>query len=287
MKYEEILHKCAQMSGYGVEQFDKLFLGEEGFTNIVEYSTVDQLRDIICEGLGTNITIITVVAQFIKKVTNKQEQAQNQQPEVTKSIESILKSMQPISQWSDMDLLRAYVDTKSEEYEIQLNLRSKGRRFVITKPSDSDNIDIDATYEMLKRSRKEDIPEYFRKGTEVIFVHRISDLNKKARTRHVCPICGGILFDSFCSHCDVSFVNLSIDIRQFIYIMAANNSNATIDWSSVINIAQQGLQALINTYPKNMILFNEMRETNILPTLIKVEKPVLAYSDPFKSFKVG
>jgi hypothetical protein len=135
---------------------------------------------------------------------------------------------------------------------------------------------------MLKKARKDDIPEYYRtsEGT-VVYIYRINELNRKSRTRHLCPVCNGILFEEHCSHCDIHFGDIGKRERQFISFALSRTSNGNV--GLFVDAARKGCAQLSHTYPALMKRFHEAEAVETLPKLIKVERPTSgsSYGDPF------
>lgn len=289
MSYSDKINQCAKILGVNPSKINELFVDEESFSllieNLSESDVVELLHSLVIPNLTHAYTIKAKAAAKVLIGVDGKQSTQTQHTMSTVDIPSIVNAIKPIANWSDREILNAYITDSSDELESQLVVRSKGRRFVITNPTESDNIDVESTLSMLKRARKEEIPEYYRTGDgSVVIVYRITELNRKARTRHLCPVCGSMLFDDHCSKCDIHFGGIDPIARQFVSF--AKWSYHKID--KLIDAARLGMCELTKLAPMEMIKFSDARDEGKLPVLIKIEKPAQVFSrgsrvsDPFK-----
>ena len=288
MSFNDKINQCAKIIGVSPEQVKKIFADEEQFSlitgNLSESDIADMLVASIKLPKSESAIVFGIKAKAAAKILvvgDVQQPVDNTQINV--SIPAIINSIKPMANWSDREILCAYIADQSDELEAQLMVRSKGRRFVVTNPSDSDTIDVETTLTMLKRARKDDMPEYYRTGDgTVVYMYRINDLSRKSRTRHVCPVCGGILFDDHCAKCDISFAGLTKEQRQFVYVaMLSPYRTQSMDGKSLVAAIRNKFDGI---HPMILHTFNVARESDDLPSLIKVEKPYIGNvaGDPFK-----
>lgn len=300
MSIQDTFNQCAKILGVKPEAFTTIFPDDDTTKLMVSNMSLDELTALLSAEFNNpkyNVVNffdterariqIKVVAGIIMKNLKEEEspikpQTQNSNTG-TEVLIKLVNDIRPLANWSDRELLQAYIESPSEDIEAQLIVRSKGRRFVITNPPGSDVIDIEQSLNMLKRARKEEIPEFYRTADgSVVYIYRINELNRKSRTRHVCPVCNGILFEDHCGHCDIHFGDIGTRERQFISFALSRSSNTNI--SPLIDAAKKGIAVLSQTYPALAKRFLEAEVDETLPKLIKVERPTsgTSYGDPFK-----
>lgn len=294
MEYHEKIKHCAQILGVSTEEVNKIFEDEETFSLTVVNLDISELADLLTASIKLPKKESTIVFGIKAKAAAKAlltPVAPIKPPVldapmaiVPLDVSMLVNGIKPLANWSDREVLVAYASDQTDELESQLIVRSKGRRFVVTNPTDSDNIDVESTLAMLKRARKEDMPEYYRTSDgSVVYLHRVNDLNRKSRIRHICPVCGGILFDDHCSVCDIHFGGLTKEQRQFIWVVwndAVLKKSMSV--SDIIEYVRLG--NLMMFHPRTQMVFNMAKDVGELPSLIKIEKPYTGNvaGDPFK-----
>lgn len=204
-------------------------------------------------------------------------------------LEELLRSQRPVQQWSDEELLQAYIDKDQEEYEYELNKRAKGRRFIVLADRDTEVIDVASTIRMLKRARKEDIPSHYQPPEgDLIHIYRIEDYHQSNRIRSESPLRPGVaLFDDFCSVSNISFAGIDMNARRYLRIIhEAEGNMSRRDEKNIVEIARtEGIAGLIKEYPELNDIFMRKSMNDTLPTLKLVENVASAYvtkADPFK-----
>ena len=288
MSFNDKINNCAKILGVSPEQVKKIFADEEQFSLITGNLSESDIADLLTSSIKLPKSESTIVFGIKAKAAAKllvstggQQSTTNTQSTV--DIPSVLNSIKPLANWSDREILNAYVADQSDELESQLIVRSKGRRFVVTNPTDSDNIDIETTLTFLKRARKEEMPEYYRNAEgQVVYIRRINDLNRKSRTRHICPLCTGLLFDDHCASCDVNYTGLTKEQRQFIYVARLDIHSKSISDAGIVDSVRN--KRFNDFHPLTLSTYYSMRDADNLPSLVKVEKPFTGNvaGDPFK-----
>lgn len=285
MSFDDKIEQSAKILGVSPTKLHRILVDESTF--ILMKATLDEadIATLIRSSVHNDPNpALDMRAKSAARILIGAEIQKNPQETQIPIISSLVKELKPIANWSDREILEAYVNDRSDELEAQLIVRSKGRRFVVVNPPDTDSIDVESTLRMLKRARKEDLPEFYRTPEgSVIFVHRINDLNRGARTRHVCPVCLGILFEDHCSKCDLHFGRLSKEQRQFVYVAA----RSPFCQMSGEQLLERVLNGYADLHPSIWKSFNERRDVGDLPLLMKIEKPYTSNvaGDPFKAGK--
>lgn len=299
MSIQDTFNQCAKILGVKQEAFTNIFPDDDTTKLMVSNMSLDELIALLSAefsnpkhnvvnlfDLEKNRIQIKVVAGIImKNIADPIVSAPVQQSPIgTEAIIKLVNDIRPLANWSDREVLQAYVDSPTEDLEAQLMVRSKGRRFVITNPPGSDSIDIEQSLNMLKRARKEELPEFYRTADgSVVYIYRINELNRKSRTRHICPVCNGILFEDHCGHCDIHFGGFAKRQRQFISFALTNESNIK-NVDTFIELVKSGVNVALQRYPSLAKKFNDAEMDDVLPKLTKVERPSsgTSYGDPFK-----
>ena len=223
----------------------------------------------------------------------------NKAPEVVSNTEPVsavtavidaLKEQQPIEQRKDKELLEMYVKDRSIESENELDKRSKHRRFIVLKPGKyepgKEEIDIDNSLDLLKKSRKMVIPEVVSlEAGKLRPTYYITSLNLQDRIIEHCPICNSILFNGYCEACDIDFKSIGIEERAYVRLITEKGSfdkKSYADRKAVLASASKGIEDLKLTWPSIAIRFDELKATDALPKL-KFIKPTISEQkvDPF------
>ena len=206
------------------------------------------------------------------------------------AVVEILKEQRPIEQLKDKELLEMYVKDRTIEAEQELDKRSKHRRFIVLKPGKyepgKEEIDTEASLDLLKKARKMVIPEVVSlEAGKLRPTYFITSLNLQDRIVEHCPICGNILFNSYCASCDLDFKSIGMDERAYIHLITEKSSfekKSHSDRKAVYASASKGIEDLRNTWPSVASKFDELKATDNLPKL-KFIKPTISETkmDPF------
>ena len=238
----------------------------------LEVAELENMFETVHNGWGKRTAAAKIIKSFEKIVS---DQVELPEPKESK-FETLINSMKPIQNWSDSELLTAYIDSERDDLESELQRRSKGRRFVVLANETSDEIDVDASLAMLKKARKDEIPDMVKgKSGEVIFIYRIEEVHSINRIRHECPFdLGSILFDDYCSVCEINFSGVNKECRQMLRLISRSEQLDLVRKVQLVELAvEKGKSALDNLYPRVAKEFRELEMTDSLPSLVKLEKP--------------
>ena len=222
------------------------------------------------------------MAAAILKGDNPLEEKKEDTSE-TSMLADLIKSQRPVEQWSDQEVLEAYIADQDEMYERNLQLRSKNRPFIILEKGSNDKIDIKATLMMLKRARKEDIPKQIKTPDGFIRIYKVEEFTVGNRVRYESPLRpGSILFDGYCSQCKQNFSNVCEEERivlRLIYEQEGQMSRS--EETKLVKLAEQGMDFLIEDYGDVYIKYQNLKLREELPKL-KIIAPLETKADPFK-----
>ena len=204
-----------------------------------------------------------------------------------------MKTLRPIQQWNDRELLEKYAADRDPEIEQELHSRSHGRNFVVLRGKTEDGkelIDVENSLDLLKLARKRVTPSFLPLGADgaVSPIYPILSLNMQDRVMELCPICGDSLFRGYCETCNESFstefTGMGDDVRAYVHLIARSgkfNPKSHADRKAVIASASKGLDDLKKTWPSIIQQFEELKLTNSLPKLRIIKSRPETIKDPF------
>ena len=288
MSYNDKIDQTAKILGETPERIQSIFTDEQTFELMIANLSESEVAEFISMSIvGNNecktfTTKAKVAARILKGPASPV--VQEQKPVV--DAVTILREMKPVANWSDEEILNAFIANPTDELESQLVVRSKGRRFIITEKLGSDVIKVPETLAMLKKARKDEIPEFIRSPDGVVtYVYRMNEINTSSRLRHECPFDPNyILFDDYCAHCDINFAGVGKRERQFLRVFAKVTNMFGWSQKGVVETARKGCDALIAAHPSVAKQFFDLESVGQLPSLVKMEKPhhIAIGGDPFK-----
>jgi hypothetical protein len=146
---------------------------------------------------------------------------------------ALLKSLKPIQQWTDLELLNKFATDRDLDSEQELHRRSRGQHFIALKPGKNipqvvqngsmtnlvqqEAIDITLSLELLKNSRKRTNPSIV-PGPDGRFlqIYKVMDLNMANRIIDLCPFCVETLWKDYCVGCNVMLDGIGSDELQLL-----------------------------------------------------------------------
>jgi len=204
----------------------------------------------------------------------------------TAAIVNALADNRPIAQWKDDKLLDEYGIDCSSDVVDELNKRAKGHAIVIFTKDNETNKEV--TRMLLSRVRRNlSIPTdiYKDKGT----IHRLWNVGEfPSDVEEESPFApGAALINGMCTVYNVDLSNVSMEARQFIRVIVnekkAPSCNNRVGLRGVIAAATAGIEELKDLYPKVWVKFEELKRTDQLPSLKRVNsgKADNSKKDPF------
>lgn len=202
------------------------------------------------------------------------------------------RSLIPISQWKDRELLEAFDKDREARLEEELERRSKGQRFLVLKSSAEDvdpgtePIDIETSLQLLKKTRRMKIPTIIPGPDNKVYpVYRLSELNMDERVVELCPICGEILFRGYCEPCELNWSDVEDSARAFVALVVQEgklNTKSASDRRALLGDAVKGVMQLRQVWPSVEGRYRELKLTDNLPRLKMVKSlPAEQVKDPF------
>lgn len=292
--------QAAKIAGLTVDEIKTYFVSPENTTDddLVETSVrLTNIEDIEVEynSKPGNPILPAKVKTALKLVIGAvsesiQTTTPSPQPEIS-MLEQLLKSSRPVQQWSDEEILKAYIESDREDLESELNKRAKGQRFIVLTGKEPEEIDIDATLKMLKRARKETIPSYIKTAdNKVINIYRVEEYHLDNRARAESPLRPAVaLFDDFCHVSNVNFSGITQEARVYIRLIHERygDLSRSDENDMVFTARKEGYAGLVALYPELEQTYRAREIEGTLPSLRLVEKVASKYSsgklDPFKA----
>jgi len=188
------------------------------------------------------------------------------------SIQTIVKTLKPIGQWSDIELLEAYNKDAQIDIEEQLKIRSRGRYCIIF--FDDNTVDAENSLYMLRKARYQDTPSTFMISNVMKQVFKVGEFPLDVFFE--CPIHNNVLLiDGYCEECGMVYNTINIERLIFIRLI---KENTTIEPRLFRDF---DLDKLFKEYPKIAIKFKELKEEDKLPSL-KRRVSKSRETDPFR-----
>lgn len=200
------------------------------------------------------------------------------------SLADLIKSQRPVSQWSDEEVLTKYIETDDEQYESELQRRSRNRRFIVLKEGNKE-VDVDASLLMLKRARKEEIPSFFiGEDKKVINIYKVEAYHIDNRVRYESPLRPGVmLFDGFCKVSNQNFKNVGDPARKFLRLIHIfGGTQSRMEEAKLVKIAEkEGVDGLGKIFPEILVQYRELSAIDGLPSLKTIAPVETRQADPF------
>jgi len=276
---------------------DQIFkaLDDEGISNdasgltVLDSSTttVDDLVGILSQ-CASNVKPLKMKAAAALLKEQDSREAVAPAPKAEPFTEA-LKSIRPIQQWNDRELLEKFAQDRDPEIEQELHKRSSGRNFVVLLTGKNEPgkeaVDIENSLELLKVARKRVTPSFLPMGENGVVspIYPILSLNLNDRMVEICPLCGETLFKGYCQKCNANFAGIADDERAYVKLVAQSDNyvGGISDRKAIMASASKGLEDLRLTWPSISPTFDELKITGNLPKLRLISSRPNSVKDPF------
>jgi len=213
----------------------------------------------------------------------KQKSAKPQSEE--SEIIQLLKDQRPVGQWKDQELLEAYHQDCDPEVERTLKKKASGAPVIIFENEDEGIVDIESSLKCLRMSRRrERMPDTMRFYGRLKRIYRVGEF--PAMVLYQCPLHSDvILYDGYCDRDDVDWSNVDYEAMQFARLVKNANEHPTRHSEVVrfVGIAEEGVEALKNEFPKIGLKFDEFRREDSLPNLKQRHSGACDSADPVRA----
>lgn len=191
-----------------------------------------------------------------------------------------LEMQKPIGQWSDTDLLHKYDKDASFEIVEELRKRSKDRPCIVFFDSNK-KVDVDTSLILLRQARYSLTPSTFEVAGKICKVYAVGEFPMDVL--YECPVHSHVLLtDNYCEECGIKWNNFEKNKKKYAFIRLISQTEkiqpAVIRAYSDDSFFLENLQ---NHYPKVMLKFQELEETDSLPAM-KRKLSSTKNGDPFR-----
>jgi hypothetical protein len=207
------------------------------------------------------------------------------------ALAGMLQALRTPDQMKDRELLEAYSNDSEHNIEQELLKRSNGQHFVVLQDGTEEGkqvIDIEATLELLKRTRKITVPSMLphpQDPSKIIEVYRISQLNPEDNIVELCPFCDEVMYKGYCQKCNANFAAVGDEERAYVRLASEAETfdvKSASDRRALMVDAAKGVETLKQNWPGVWIRFRELKMTGELPKLRKLRVlPRSLKADPF------
>jgi hypothetical protein len=191
-----------------------------------------------------------------------------------------LEMQKPIGQWPDTELLHKYDKDASFEIVEELRKRSKDRPCIVFFDSNK-KVDVEASLILFRQARYSVTPSTFEVGGKICKVYAVGEFPMDIL--YECPVHSHVLLtDSYCEECGIKWNNFEKNKKKYAFIRLISQTEKI--QPTVIRAYSDDsffLENLQNHYPKVMLKFQELEETESLPTM-KRRLSSTKNGDPFR-----
>jgi len=200
----------------------------------------------------------------------KQEKIKNELAH--SDVSSLVQTLRPIGQWSDLEVLEKYSKDCPQEIEEELKRRSKGRNCIIF--FEDRTVDVENSLYMIRKARYQDTPSTFLINEQIKQLYKVGEFPLDALFE--CPIHSNILLiDGYCEECGAVWNTQNTEHLTFLRLIKENTSTDPILYRNM-NFAE-----LTKQFPKINIIYQQLKDEDKLPSL-KRRISKSNSSDPFR-----
>jgi len=188
---------------------------------------------------------------------------------------SLAKTLRPIGQWSDLELLEVYGKESPAEVEEQLRKRSKARNCIIF--FDDGTVDSENSLYMLRKARYQDTPSTFEIKGETKQVFKVGEF--PLEVFYECPIHSNVLLvDGYCEECGITHDIKNPKKLALLRIISNNTSDPARTYREL------SFEQLAKEFPKAFVRYKDLEAEDKLPSL-KRRISKSRDSDPFRTIQ--
>lgn len=240
-------------------------------TTVFEYFE-SAAKNILNRKEGAVIPIATPrlkLAWSILQPTKQEEKAQVASTELS----VLAKSLRPVGQWSDLELLEVYGKECPTEVEEQLKKRSKGRFCIIFL--DDGTVDTENSLYMLRKARYQETPSTFEIQKTMKQLFKIGEF--PLEVFYECPIHSNVLLvDGYCEECGITHDTNNTKRLALLRLISTESPDPARTYREL------PFEQLSKEFPKIFLRFKELEAEDKLPSLKRrISKG--RDSDPFRT----
>jgi hypothetical protein len=193
------------------------------------------------------------------------------------AVASLMEQLKPVGQWSDTDLLKSYSKNCAMSVEEELLKRSRGRPAVVF--NEDATVDVDSSTTLLRQARHCNTPSTFIVKGKIKQVYKIGDFPMDVV--YECPVHSGILLlNGYCEECGMEWTDIDSNKDKYAFLRLVAE-RMKIEPVALRMYMQQSFDELTALFPKILLVYNELKEEDRLPTL-KRRMSKNKEGDPFR-----
>lgn len=242
---------------------------DERSLEIIENEDLLPISDLFKAFVDSKLAPIALVRlgnKFLKGNASKIT-TEDSTPTLSNSIQTLIASSRPLSQWSDEELLDKYDQSNMDVIEV-LRKRSNGRHCIVHM--DNGTINKEISLKLLRLSKRQVTSETFQVEGILVRVYRPGDFPPMLIDES--PFNEGVpLVDGVCGKTNTNWNDISHEIRvlcriQYFFIEQKQLGNSALKalWKNARNLETEKFRA---EYPEAYLMYRDMVAKNKLPSL--------------------
>lgn len=190
---------------------------------------------------------------------------------------SFMEQLKPIGQWADIDLLKSYSKNCPMSIEEELMKRSRSRPTIIFNNDGA--VDVESSLILLRQARHCSTPSTFIVDSKLRQVYKIGDFPMDVM--YECPVHSCILLlNGYCEECGLKWPDVDSNKDKHIFLRLVAE-RMKIEPVALRMYMQYSFDEIAKLFPKILLVYNEMKEEDRLPTL-KRRMSKNKEGDPFR-----
>jgi hypothetical protein len=206
-------------------------------------------------------------------LTLENERKSSEPESGTGCFQDIVKTLKPVGQWSDLELLQVYGRDCATEVEDELRKKSKGR-FCIVFQKDG-TVDVENSLYMLRKARHQETTSTFMIQNETRQIYKVGEF--PLDVLYQCPVHKNVLLvDGYCEECGIVYDTK--EMTRLVFLRLIREQSPQTEPRLYRNMT---FNELTNEFPKVYITYKQLDEEDRLPSL-KQRVSRANDSDPFR-----
>jgi len=198
--------------------------------------------------------------------------AASQKKQDVSNLETLVSSLKPVGQWSDLELLDKYSKNCSFDIEEELKKRTKNNPCIIF--DSSNQVDVEKSLYLVRMARHQVTPATFKIKEEIYQVFRVGEF--PLDVFYECPFHKNtLLVNGYCESCGHEWDTKDYDKNVFFRLISQNEN---VD---IRLYRSKSFNELKSFFPKVFLKYQELKETGDLPSL-KCKLSKSQSGDPFR-----
>lgn len=193
------------------------------------------------------------------------------------NVSTLIETLRPIGQWSDLELLEKYGKNCPLEIEEELKKRCKGRNCIVF--FEDGTIDVENSLYVFRKARYQETPSTFMFQNQLKQVFKIGEYPLDILFE--CPVHKNVLLiDGYCEECCVTWDTKNTERLAFIRLIKESITTDHLLGGQVLNVSMN-MDELKKVFPKVYLKFIQLKDEDKLPSL-KRRISRVREGDPFR-----